>query len=533
MSRISSLRYVFFLIGVFFLLALGRLNAGHVLIMSFDGDALHMAQIVFRMADGEIPHLDFQTPLGAMAFLPITFFLGLGHDLGSAFAFAPVLIGSICLPVLYWIGKTRFGNFGALAYAIVFMSFLLSYLHGGLKPTVAASMYYNNWCWAVSMLVAALVILPGPDTRSARILEAGMLGFGLGFLVLTKATYAVFLLPGVVLALAGKQDWLRLGAGVISGVGFLAAFTLPLGGVDYWVGYVADLQAIMGSEVRQKPGIDLSGLLISPQFVAGSLGLMSAVVFLRQARLSHQGLTFLVFGAGWVLISYQNWQNDPHWIVLAGLLLLPVSHEISLFNRFGWPLKTAVQMVAVGLLFTGLPLTYAQLQSLLVHSGLSETGFAPAMTHRQAGDLWFREKDVSGLQVKLPNPVLAGPAAKPTILAGETLPECANANGLVAALKETGRRMDEIPETHSKQALYTDWVNAVWLFSKIEPLAHGAPWYYGGNPGFENADYLIVPLCPMGLPIRRIILEQVATDPNLKFGEVFRDDLFILLARRR
>ncbi|MCP5075111.1 MAG: hypothetical protein GY947_17695 [Rhodobacteraceae bacterium] len=533
MGRIYNIWYAIFLVVVFGLFALGRLNDGHVLIMSFDGDALHMTQTALRMAAGETPHLDFQTPLGAMAFLPITTFLGLGYDIGHAFAYAPVLIGFICLPALYWVAISRFNPFLALAYTVVFMALLLSYLHGGLKPTVTASMYYNNWCWAVSMLVVAVAILPGPDNRSAKLFEALILGFGLGFLTLTKATYAVFLLPGVVLALVGRQDWVRFVAGLFFGLMFLTVFTLPLGGFAYWAGYIGDLRAVIGSNVRQNPGVDLSGLLISPQYVAGSFGLIAAVIFLRQAKLAQQGLLLLMFGVGWILITYQNWQNDPHWLALAGLLLLPMSREITLYNRFGWPLKNAIHVVAVGLLFTGLPLTYAQVQSVLVHTGLNADKFAPAMiVADQTDGIWFRKKDSRGLQATVPNPALAGPVAKPAILAGETLPECGKVNGLVAGLQETGRRIDAIPDTSGKTALYADWVNAVWLFSGLEPLPNGAPWYYGGAPGFANADYLIVPLCPMGPPIRRIILEQLAADPELIFEEVSRDDLFILLARQ-
>jgi len=63
--------YGLFLVGLFAILVQMRLNDGAVLILSFDGDALHMAQIVLRMAEGQIPHQDFVTPLGLMAFLPI------------------------------------------------------------------------------------------------------------------------------------------------------------------------------------------------------------------------------------------------------------------------------------------------------------------------------------------------------------------------------------------------------------------------------------------------------------------------------
>ena len=35
-----------------------------------EGDTFHLLQIIFRMADGQWPHLDFVTPIGAFAFWP-------------------------------------------------------------------------------------------------------------------------------------------------------------------------------------------------------------------------------------------------------------------------------------------------------------------------------------------------------------------------------------------------------------------------------------------------------------------------------
>ena len=44
---------------------------GQLLVGKHEGDMLHLLEIVFRMADGEWPHLDFMTPIGFMAFAGI------------------------------------------------------------------------------------------------------------------------------------------------------------------------------------------------------------------------------------------------------------------------------------------------------------------------------------------------------------------------------------------------------------------------------------------------------------------------------
>ena len=120
---------------------------------------------------------------------------------------------------------------------------------------------------------------------------------------------------------------------------------------------------------------------------------------------------------------------------------------------------------------------------------------------------------------------------KQSKLGDEILPFCAKENGLVAGLKASGVKLDEIPETKGKSVLYTDWINALWLFSDAVAPKGGAPWYYGGTPGLENTDFLVVPLCPMGLAARRLILEAIEDNPEISFTETKRNELFILMQR--
>ena len=43
---------------------------GGLYLTNFEGDALHLADIVLRMAMGQGAHADFMTPLGSLAFWP-------------------------------------------------------------------------------------------------------------------------------------------------------------------------------------------------------------------------------------------------------------------------------------------------------------------------------------------------------------------------------------------------------------------------------------------------------------------------------
>lgn len=521
--------YALFLIGLLAVLAMMRANSGAVLIMSFDGDAIHMAQIVLRMQAGEVPHLDFLTPLGAMAFLPIVWLMDVGFGVGGAFAYAPVMIALFMLPALYWVGLSRFSPSGALALGTVFLVQMLALVHGGTAPTVTASMYYNNWCWAVAALVVALVVVPSRVTnRWTFLAEPLILGVGVGFLLLTKATFAVFLLPAVVIALLVGRQFKMLALSVSWSLVFLACITLPLGGPAYWQGYVHDLMFVAHSAARGQPGASLALMLLSPAQLVGGLAVLAGIVFLRQARKSETALVILALAAGWMLITHQNWQNDPHWLIPAGVLLLALARDVELYNRFGWPLKRALQIVSVMLMALGTPLLVTQVQSLLIHNSLRPDRFASVFKAHANSDLRFRSAIGGDFRIDQPFAALGSTGAKPTVFAGETLPDCQKSTGLVAELVETGKRLDQVPQTKGAQILYADWINGLWLFSATAPLKGGAPWYYGGTPGFAEVGYLVVPLCPMGQDVRRMVLTEIEQDPALSFTEVSRNDLFIL-----
>ncbi len=529
MRQIFGFWYALFLVGLLFLLSLARMNDGALLILSFDGDAIHMAQIVLRMVDGHIPHEDFRTPLGVMAFLPMVWLVNAGAGVGAAFAYAPVFIGFVLLPAIYWVGISRLSPSGAIAFGAVVLVSLLGLVHGGTDATVAASMYYNNWCWAVAAVIAVMTCLPSTrEARLATVIEPIILGCLMGFLVLTKATFAVFLLPAVVVALlASGQMRLVLSAVGVSVV-FMGAMTLPFGVIGYWQGYIGDLLFVSQSAARAQPGDAMAVMVLRPTQIVGVLGLVAGFVLLRQARDSIGSLVFLLLGVGWILISHQNWQNDPHWLIVAGLILIGLARDVVIYNRFGWPVQTALRTLAVVFFAAGVPLWVTQLQSLMVHNGLNGAGFSAALSDPRHDDLRFRAVAGGPYSVATLHLGLVAEPRSPRVFEGLALPDCQKSNGLVAELVQTGAALDGFSQTHGTQVLYADWVNALWLFSKTEPLQGGAPWYYGGTTGFENAQYLIVPKCPMGQAVRDLILTAIENADGLQPTFVDETPLFLL-----
>ena len=350
----------------------------------------------------------------------------------------------------------------------------------------------------------------------------------MGFLILTKATFAVFLLPVVLIALILTRRFRLLGLGVGVAVLFLIAVTVQFGLISYWQGYVQDLLFVSQSAARAKPGDGLAIMMFRPVQIVGVFALVAGFVLLRQARLSTGSLVFLLLGAGWILISHQNWQNDPHWLIIAGLILIGMSSEVVIYNRFGWPVQTALRTVAGIFFVAGLPLLVTQAQSLLVHNGLNSASFSAAFLDDYGKDLKFRRVLGGPYSVSVAHPALVSEPIEPVVFEGVSLPNCQKSDGLVAELVQTGAALDTYEQTAGAQVLYADWVNALWLFSKTKSLQGGAPWYYGGTPGFENAQYLVVPKCPMGQAVRALILDAITKDETLNVVLEEETPLFML-----
>ncbi|MEM6620324.1 MAG: hypothetical protein AAF631_13635 [Pseudomonadota bacterium] len=524
MARLFGLWYALALILGLSALSLLRTNDGAVLLMSFAGDAVHMAQIATRMTIGDVPGQDFLTPLGPAAVWPIVWFMReAGWPLGLAFAYAPVMFCAAMMPAVWWFGWTRLPAAAALAFGLAVIVLMLSFLHGGLKPTVTASMYYNNWGWALSLLAVVAGLTPGGRDRRA---VAATLGVSCALLALIKAPFAVYLVPVLVLGLATARRGRELAGAAAIGVATLAVLTWPFGGVSYWQGYVGDLIFVATAPVRSSPGADLLTLAVSPQHLPGVLAVLAAALFLRQGADNRGAALVLALGAAGVATAQQNWQNDPHWMLGAGLLIWVLARGVTVYNGFGWHLGGALRWSAAVLFALAAPAFYAQFQSLLVHRGLDPSGYVALIP----GD------NTLLIRSSAARPPLAaraygvdGPASD-TGPFGLTLDSCEQTRGLAETLRATGRALDARADTVGRSVLYADWVNAVWLYSNTARLPGGAPWYYGGAPGADAVELLVVPRCPMGPRIRAMVLRELAAN-GAQFETVEETPLFTLLRR--
>ena len=85
MNRTSPARYALFLVTLIVIFAGAGLAKNGLYIGRHEGDTAHMVEIVLRMVSGQVPHLDFSTPIGFLAFLPVVGMVKLGLGVGQGF----------------------------------------------------------------------------------------------------------------------------------------------------------------------------------------------------------------------------------------------------------------------------------------------------------------------------------------------------------------------------------------------------------------------------------------------------------------
>ena len=120
---------------------------------------------------------------------------------------------------------------------------------------------------------------------------------------------------------------------------------------------------------------------------------------------------------------------------------------------------------------------------------------------------------------------------EPSVLNGEVLPYCELQSGTVAGFETVDRDL-EAAGYGGKRLIAADLFSAFWLFGNFPPVRGAAPWYYGELSGVENADYVVVPICPSSLLVRGGILKALK-EAGYTLTEVRRTPVYILIEPKR
>ena len=475
------------------------LAPGALILSRHEGDAVHMTAIVLRMAEGQVPHLDFMTPIGVLAAAPVAAFVAAGWGFGTAFLLAQVTVAALILPAAWYAAQSRFGTgWLGLAFGALVLVMAMALTHGGTVEAVSISMHYNRWAWAVAFVALALALLP--PARPAPRLEGAILGLGLAVLALTKVTYFVALAPVVLLALALRREGRTLAVAVAAGLAVVAAATLAFG-AGFWAAYLGDLLAVATSETRAAPGRSYAGLLTAPEGLGVTLAALAAVVVLRRQGRAREGLVLLAALPGLYLVTWQNYGNDPQWLPLVGLVLLARARP---GGATGSRPEVLVAVAALALSFPWLATMATSPQRALTEEARTAQPLAPALP--QHDDIRLVETRLETVLARVP---MTGFETEPTAPGwGAALPECGLQSGGVAVYRALAAEL-EAAGFAGRSLLLADTVQALWLFGDFVPLPGGAPWYYGGLPGGAAAELVVVPLCPIYAENRDQVLAAV------------------------
>lgn len=543
MSRPNPVILLGILVGIFFVWSGISVLRDGLYIAKHEGDTLHLVEIIFRMAEGQRPHLDFMTPIGALAFAPIVLLVKAGMGIGHALIWSQILVAAVMLPAVWWVSMSRLSPRLAPVFGGFVLILILALVHGEAEAGISVSMHYNRWAWAAAF-VAILAAFRRPVHPNLPVLDGVIIGALVAALVMIKVTYAVAFVAPIAFALWVTEQRKALLWALVTGGVIAALLTLWLG-FGYWLAYIDDLLTVARSESRPQPSGDLGEVVASPSHLGASLTLLAGVVFLRQARDEHGGLILLTLVPGFFFVTFQNYGNDPQWLILVAVLLLASRPVHDVLNGSGWSMRQALGVTAAIAVAMGTPSLVNVAYSPFRHYLTPLEQFVPLMPRGgvhadlQGGDIRVQRIDA---RVALDGPDSAYAAylepqerEKVADFKGETFPYCTTEIGLTSVLDITAQDIAAAGYGgKGARLMAADLLSSYWLFADFAPIEGAAPWYYGGLPGYENVDYVVVPLCPIAHSVQADILDELeASGAADELVEVRRTPIYILYERQR
>lgn len=537
MNRSNPVIFLAFLMAIVAVLGGFALAKGGFYIGKHEGDTLHMVEIIFRMVAGETPHLDFVTPIGGLAFVPQVLFVTLGYGIGKASILAQILMAVVFLPMVWWVGIGRLTPAISALFGLVVMVLLLALVHGEAERSTSISMHYNRWAWAAAYLAIVAALVPPVHPRNA-VVDGGIVGVMLSALAMIKVTYfAAFAVPiAIALVLTGQRR--ALVVSVLTGAAIFSGLTLWLG-PDYWLAYLGDLLSVTQSDIRQMPGDSFEAILGAPAWLGASIAGIVSVVLLRQSRAHAAGLVLLLLLPGFAYVTWQNFGNDPQWLPLLAILLFAFIPPQDMTNGFGWNLRNATKLTAVAALSLGAPSFFNLAYSPFRHYGIVTEDYSPLLPRGGVhADLQTAKIRAMRVDARIALDIEAMGLARyreganreeTAIFLGEHMPTCALEIGLPSVFDAIARDMEEHGIGRGEPIFVADLFSSIlWLYGDFAPLIHGAPWYYGGLPGYDEARYLVVTHCPVVQEAQTRILNAITARGADNLKELRRNSVYTL-----
>jgi len=469
-----------------------------ILISAHEGDLLHMIDAGIRMAEGEMPHLDFMTPIGILGFAPFALFLKLGSAAGQAAILANLLVCLVLLPATWWLGTSRFTPRMAYLFGAMIIVLTTAMVHGDGSSQIGFSMYYNRWAWAVTFIILATLLFRANAGRASRWVDPLIIGLGMAMLALTKMSFFVPLVPAVIVIMLAKKQYRLAVLSIVTGalVGGIVVLVL---GIDFILAYADDLLTVAsGTAGRDFPGLDISGVLSDPSMLSATFVLLGSAIFFRKTGRMHQGLVMLILTPVFIYITYQNWGNDPKWLFF---VIFYIAANLPGPNRkpfLGMPARQ-LGIVLTTIAATAAVPSFASLLGSTPRSAFASfENAAKIPLPENLADLWMPEQRVlvSGQTIGFIDQSEPDETA-PIQINGTELLACQIEGGYIAYVSAIAQELEAKADLSGKQVLIADVLNIVWLMGDTARVKGGPVWYYNDTAGFEAAEYFLVPRCAL------------------------------------
>ena len=193
---------------------------GATVVLGFPWDVPILLDGGWRILQGQVPHVDFYTPLGPVTPLIVAFGMWLGGPVVSGFAYADAVLLIIISLWAWAIGRPRLSAVLSLLFAL-YAGFMAAGTAGygyGLKQLSYAALY-NRYGVALTAVLFIECFGRSRQNSPARLCwEGASTGIALGLLFFLKVNFfgiaVLAVMAGAILMTQSRYRWLGLCAGV-------------------------------------------------------------------------------------------------------------------------------------------------------------------------------------------------------------------------------------------------------------------------------------------------------------------------------
>lgn len=493
---------------------------------NFGTDLMVFLDGIHRLEAGQRPSLEFETPLGVLAYvMPY-----LGYKIVGGFGGALETAGVLMLGPFLAASTIMLAPRTQPTLAAVFLVALTAIVAvpvtpGGWGTEVSTAMHYNRWGWGALAIILLAGIPPRPGAYSYPALETGLIATLLIALFFLKMTYAAAAAGLLLLALALPDLRWRVGMALVLAAAALVLIALA---GPYMLEYFSDLLDALAASgpVRRTLGPEFIRNL--PALALVALGFGRAYV-LGRADARAIGFALAVAAAGSAIL---NQNNERSFIFL---LLVPFLYLDRLLETADNVLDRALPTVLAGLFLLPQLISWG-LATMLFYAAMFDP--AKELTSPRLANVYFGERWANIFDMELETM----PAHEVLIAARSIKPRHRLMQGEYARIIDDGIAFVS-GEGVTQPIQVLDFVDPVSAGAGLPPPENGYSWIHphrniseatAMTPErfFAGIDHVLEPIYPVAPGSHRVIQQIYGAYLASNFQPIAESRFWRLLARR-